>query len=324
MCTAISFKGRDFYFGRTLDTEYDFGEEIVFTRRLFPHFSENDRGRYAIIGMAKVVSEKPLFFDGMNECGLCMAALNYGKLAVYYPPHGDKNEMEPYKLIPYILSTCKNLAEARSALNNITLVNRAPASNMPVAELHFIIADSTGAITVEPDAKGLSVYENELGVLTNAPSFPFHLQNLNLHLNLTANEAENSFSNRLILKAPCRGLGAVGLPGDPSSPSRFIRACFYKFNTPPLDGAEGECVSGILRVLDATGQILGSVRVKDGAVKTRYTACMNANTGMYYYTTYGNPRITAVSMLLEDADGDGMTVFPLRKDADILLENRKI
>lgn len=324
MCTAITFEGRDFYFGRTLDTEYSFGEQIVFTKRSFPFFKSGATGRYAIIGMAKLYSGCPLFFDGMNEEGLCMAALNYVGYAHY--PEGEESEdaLPPYKLIPFILSRCKSLSEAREELKGIKLINKSPAADLPVSQLHFIIADKSGAITVEPDPDGIKIYENHLGVLSNTPSFPFHSENLNLFLNLTPTEAENRFSNRLLLKPTSRGLGSFGLPGDPSSPSRFIRACFYKFNTPPLDGSEGECLSQIFHVLGGVEQIAGAVRVNDGLVKTAYAACMNANTGVYYYKTYCNSRINAVSMLLEDPEGDGLITFPLAAEEDILLENKKI
>jgi choloylglycine hydrolase len=324
MCTAITFDGRDFYFGRTLDTEYSFGEEIVFTKRSFPFFKSGASGRYAIIGMAKLFCGYPLFFDGMNEEGLCMAALNYVGYAHYSEGEESEDALPPYKLIPFILSRCRNLSEAKAELGKINLINKSPSADLPVSELHFIIADKSGAVTIEPDCDGVKIYENHLGVLSNNPPFPFHLENLNLYLNLSAKEEENRFSKRLSLKPTSRGLSSRGLPGDPSSPSRFIRACFYKFNTPPLECPESECISRIFHVLGGTEQIAGSVIAKDGLVKTTYTACMNANTGIYYYKTYRGSRINAVSMLLEDPKGEGLLTFPLVTEEDILLENKKI
>ena len=312
MCTAISFHGRDFYLGRTLDTEYDFGEVPVFAGRRFSYFNEEEKnGRYAIIGMAKVIGGYPLFFDGMNEEGLCMAALNYGTLAAYAEGDEGEGRVAPFRLIPYILSRCKNLTEAKEALENITLVNKSPASELDVARLHFIIADKTGAITAEPEECGLKIYENPFGVLSNAPEFPYHEKNLSYYMNVTPAEAENRFSNRLVLTPYGRGVGSFGLPGDLSSPSRFVRACFYKFNLPPLEGDEGENLSNIFHVLGSVEQIRGAVRVKDGLVHTRYASVMNANTGVYYYKTYGSFRINAVSMLLENPDNDEIVEFPL-------------
>ena len=320
MCTAIAINGRNFYFGRTLDSEYDFSEKIVFAGRNFPFFKNNNHTqRYAILGMAKLFEGYPLFFDGVNEKGLCIAALNYTGCAHYQK---DRDGIAPYELIPLILQTCKSIDEAKEVLRKTNITDRFPSKDLGTASLHFLIADKSGAIAVEPDKNGLNIYENPHGVLTNSPCYPYHAENLRSYLGLSSAEAKNRFSEKLELNPDYRGTGALGLPGDSSSPSRFVRSCFYKFNSTPLEGEEIENISRFFHIIGTSKQLEGAVKVKDGSVKTRYTCCINADTGMYYYTTYENSRVSAVSLSLEDVDSSDVSVFSLLNTEDILLQNK--
>jgi len=227
MCTAATYQARDFYFGRTLDYEFSYGEEIVVMPRRFPLNFQH----YALVGMAHVAEGTPLFYDAINEKGLGMAGLNFVGNADYKSLVPGKDNVASFEFIPWILGQCANLEEARQLLARMNLVSTPFAPSLPASQLHWLIADSTGAITVECVKEGLKVYDNPAGVMTNNPPFPAQMMNLNNFMHLSRKQPENHFSGNLPLQCYSRGMGALGLPGDLSSQSRFVRVAFVRANS---------------------------------------------------------------------------------------------
>jgi len=323
MCTAITFSKKDFYFGRTLDLERTPGEEVVITPRNFP-FSFLHRPslprHYAIIGMAHVASGYPLYYDGVNEAGLCMAGLNFPEFARYQAVCDGKDNVASFEFLPWVLGQCKSLQEARNLLLNLQLTGT-PFGAFPSTPLHWIIADRTGAITVEPLKNGLQIHENPVGVLTNSPPFDDQMFQLSNYMHLSADPPQNHFAPDVDLRACSGGMGAIGLPGDLSSQSRFVRASFTKLNSVCTE--EGS-ISQFFHILDSVHQARGCCRLEDGAcVITQYTSCYDAAQGIYYYNTYGNRRISAVDMNREDLETDRLFRFPLEMKEDIRYINSR-
>lgn len=306
MCTAVTYKTKDFYFGRTLDYDFSYGDEIVITPRGYPfHFrcAGGMQTHYAMIGMAHVAENYPLYYEAANEKGLCMAGLNFVGNAFYGDENENKDNISQFEFIPWILGQCANIREVREFLKKINLVSIAFNENLPVAELHWIISDSDESITVESVRDGVKIYDNPIGTLTNNPSFDKQMFQLNNYMNLSPKMPENHFSNKLPLQAYSRGMGALGLPGDLSSQSRFIRVSFVKMNSVSGE-TENESVSQFFHILGSVDQQRGCCELEKGKYETTiYTCCINACSGMYYYTTYGNHQITAVNMHKENLDG---------------------
>ena len=227
MCTAVTYQTNHFYFGRTLDYESSYGEEIVILPRKFPlpflHMGTVTQ-HYAIIGIAHVANQYSLFYDAINEKGLCMAGLNFVGNAHYAKNTTGENEVAQYEFIPWILSTCATTAEAKERISSIRITDTPFCEQMPVGQLHWMIADKNQTITVEAVADGIKIYENPVGVLTNNPPFPEQLFRLNDFMHLSPKQPQNHFLSALSLQPYSRGMGALGLPGDLSSQSRFIRA----------------------------------------------------------------------------------------------------
>jgi len=326
MCTAVSFKTRDHYFGRNLDLEFSYGEEVAIMPRnyVFPYrMVEAPERQYAIIGMAKLVGGIPLFFDGTNEKGLSMAGLNFPGNAVYYPEEAGKENVAPFELIPWILGQCATVGEAKVVLGRINLVRIPFSTELPLSPLHWMISDREESIVVEPMKEGLQVYENPVGVLTNNPTFPMQLYGLNDYMGISADPAENRFAKKLPLSAYSRGMGGMGLPGDLSSKSRFVRAVFTKYNSVCGD-AEGESLSQFFHILSAVEQQRGCVRPETGGYEiTVYSSCCNTDRGIYYYTTYENRQITGVDLHKEDLDGRCVIGYPRIKGQRIMIQNNK-
>lgn len=324
MCTAATYRTDDFYMGRTLDYEFSYGEEITVMPRNFPlsfrHGGGTDR-HYAIIGMAHVADGYPMFYDAVNEKGLGMAGLNFAASARYSEPEDGKQNVAQFEFIPWVLSQFASLGQARSAIEKINLVGTTYDSRYPAAKMHWIIADKSGAITVEPTEGGLKIYDNAPGVLTNEPPFDMQLFNLNNYMRISPKQPENSFSDALNLGTYSRGMGGLGLPGDLSSMSRFVRAAFTKLNS--LSGSgEAESVGQFFHILGSVEQVRGCCEVaQDKYEITIYTSCFNADKGVYYYTTYNNRRITAVDMHRENLDSDSLARYPMLDKEDVLRQN---
>ena len=256
MCTAVTYRTKDFYFGRNLDLYYSYQEEVTVTPRNFPFLFRNGSrldDHYAMIGMATNEEGYPLYYDATNEKGLS--------------------------------------------------------------------ADREHCLVLEPMADGLQIHENPFGVLTNNPPFEFHRYNTARYLNLTADMPVNRFSSRLKLTPFSLGMGSIGLPGDPSSPSRFVKAAFLRMNS-HYGNSEAESISQCFHILSGVAQQHGITGVENGTFEyTLYSSCCNTDRGIYYYTTYENSRITAVNMFHENLDGNRLISFPLRKVQDISTEN---
>ena len=324
MCTAATYKTKDFYFGRTLDYEFSYGDEVTITPRNYT-FSfrekENINSHYAIIGMAHVIENYPLYYDAINEKGLGMAGLNFVGNADYKEKMEGKDNITQFEFIPWILSQCATVKEARNLIEKVNLLNIPFNDKLPVAQLHWIISDSKESITVESVKEGIKIYENLVGVLTNNPPFDKQMFALNNYMNLSAKEPENKFAPGLNLEKYSRGMGAIGLPGDLSSQSRFIRVAFTKMNSISGEG-ETESVSQFFHILNSVDQQRGCCDLGDGKYEiTIYTSCCNTNKGIYYYTTYNNHQITAIDMHKENLDEDKLVRYPLIKEEQIRMQN---
>lgn len=327
MCTAATYKTKDFYFGRTLDYDCSYGEEIVITPRNVP-FSFRCAGQmrrhYAMIGMAHVAEGVPLYYDAVNERGLGMAGLNFVGNAHYEKEKAQgKDNIAPFELIFWVLGQCATAREARELLANIHLLDIPFSEKLPQAQLHWIIADKDEVITLEAVRGGLRIYENPAGVLTNNPPFDEQMFALNNYMSLSPKEPQNRFSSALPLRPYSRGMGALGLPGDLSSQSRFVRVAFTKMNA-VSGNSEMESVSQFFHILGAVEQTRGCCEVGEGAYEiTIYTSCCNAERGIYYYTTYDNHQITAVDMKEENLDSEKLARYPLMMQEQIRWQNRK-
>lgn len=325
MCTAISFSTKDHYFGRNLDLEYSYCETVTITPRnyCFPfHRLPSLPAHYAIIGMAYVQNNYPLYYDATNEKGLSIAGLNFPGNAHYFPASDCELSLTPYELIPYLLGKCSTVTEACALLSEIILADIPFSKELPLTPLHYLLSDSTGSVTIEPTEKGVMIHPNPVGVLTNNPPFLTQMFQLNNYMSLSNAPAANCFSDRLFLNAYSRGMGALGLPGDYSSSSRFVRACFVKENS-VCGFSESESLSQFFHILGSVAHPRGCVKTAQNDYEiTVYTSCCNTTKGIYYYTTYENSQITGIDMHTENLDSQDLISYPLITEQKIFMQNK--
>lgn len=298
MCTVLTYRSGDLYYGRTLDYHRSFGEAVCVMPRRYPLDFRHAPGmkcHYAWIGMASSLGSEPLFYDGVNEKGLAGAALRFADSAVYHPADGAVDNVASFEVIPWILGQCATLEEARRLLFRIRVTDESYSEALPPSPLHWFFADKTGALVLESTAEGTRVYDDPPGVLTNEPPFPQQLAEL-------ARRKE--------------------LPGDLSSPARFLRAAAAVKGTAKEAGK-----AAILRcfhMLDTVRQVRGLGEIRDGMPSaTLYAAVCNMNRGIYCYETEENRTPTAVNLSAEDLAGSRPVLYPLLRSPQILWQNEK-
>lgn len=298
MCTAICYRSNASYFGRNLDLDCGYGEGIVITPRNYEikmRCEKPLKSHYAMIGMATVADDYPLYYEAANEKGLCIAGLNFPENAVYRRFADGNDNVAPFELIPWILAQCACVDEAKALLAKINLINIDFNEQLPLSPLHWMISDNKCSIVAEPLKDGLKIYDNPFEVLTNNPPFEYHCTNVSNYMGLSAGLSTSRFRERIPVKNYGLGMGALGLPGDYSSASRFIRALFVKENS-VSEHNEKSNVNQFFHILNSVAMPKGCVRSADGFEYTHYSSCCNMDRGIYYYTTYDELEILAINM----------------------------
>ena len=320
MCTVIAMHGNPFLFGRNMDMDCGFGERVIVTPRNYPFLFRKGavmRQHYAMIGMGAVREGYPLYADAVNEKGICMAGLHFPRSAVYAKEdQAEKASISPFELIPWVLGQCASVEEAGDLLSRTNLIDIPFDPKLPLTPLHWIVSDESGSIVLECMSDGMHLHKNPLGILTNEPPFPFHLFHLGEYLNLSPKNPSPIYGDTVPICG--LGMGSRGLPGDYSSPSRFVKAAYLMLCSRP-EGDTLSRVGQLFHILDAVAPVKGSVMTDGGSPHyTTYSCCMDAEQGLYYYQTFENRRIIAVSLHQCALHSCNLKEFSLQKTQDFL------
>lgn len=324
MCTAITFTGTSNYFGRNLDLNYSYGEQVVITPRNY-EFNwrqlPSAKEHLALIGVGIVVADYPLYFDAINEAGLGMAGLNFPGNAYYGKVTVGKSNVSPFEFIPWLLGQAHNVGEARKLLADLNLVKINFSEQLPLADLHWLIADKDESIVVEATKTGLHIYDNPVGVLTNNPAFNYQLENLKNYRQLSARTTPNTFASSLDLPVDATGFGSIGLPGDLSPKGRFVRASFAKLNalrgTDPLSD-----VNQFFQILATVKQVKGLNWADEHSCEyTVYSDCYDLQAGVLYYLTYESPQLHAAKLQGQQLATSQLITYPLKNQVVVDWQN---
>ena len=328
MCTALTLKTKDCYslFGRNMDLSYSFNQAVTLLPRNYEYrdrvTGNMKKTKFAIIGMASVIDDYPAFADAMNEKGLGCAGLNFpGYCYLEKDKVEGKNNLAPYDFIIWVLSIFETVDEVLKEIGNIELVAVPINEKTPLPTLHWIIADKYGkSIVIEKTKEGLKVHENPIGVMTNSPTFDWHLTNLNEYMKTTPIQPEPIKWKDKKLEPLGVGLGTNGLPGGCSGVDRFVRIAYLKAMLSETE----DLMTGISQFF----HMLNNVAMPKGAVITNnldditlYTSCMCQQKGIYYYSTYNNNGISAIDMNKEDLDAKEIKRFEYLDKLHITYQN---
>ena len=303
MCTGIRFNDAsgNMFFGRNLDWTQGYGEHVVVTPAAAVVPAAFDRLRdpavgdgHTVIGMAIVFEGMPLYFDCGNDAGLAVAGLNFPQSARYadQPRRGTTN-VAAYEFPFWVARSFATLDEVRDALSDVTIVAQPVSEQLPVANLHWLIADATGSIVVECMEDGVHVWENDVDVLTNEPNFGWQRENLRNYLTLSEDVPAHAAWGAAELAPFGSGMGMHGIPGDYSGPARFAKVAFVNSRYPAQE-TEAANVTRLFRTLATVAVPEGSVRMADGSFeKTLYTSCFSAASLTYYHAAYDDLAVRA-------------------------------
>jgi len=309
MCTGVRFSDDqgNMYFGRNLDWSTGYGQKVVITPRGYKYksaFLGEMANSPAIIGMAIIEENVPLYFDCANEYGLGVAGLNFPGYASYAPSAIDgKTNVAAYEFPLWLALNFKTVDEVEKVLPNVAIVAKPINEKYPVSQLHWLIGDAKRSIVVEYTEKGMEVFKNDVDILTNQPGYGWHKENLRNYMNLFPQmPKEVRWGEKARMTAFGSGSLMRGLPGDYYAPSRFVRVAYLNTHY-PAQSDEASNVSRLFHTLTGVAMIDGAAEMTDGNYeKTVYTGGYSSATKTYYYNTYEDPAIKAIAMKDYDLD----------------------
>jgi len=324
-CTGITLKAQDgsAIQARTMEWgAFDLESEVMVTPRglnLQGVTPDNKPGlkwksKYGVMGLNAL--HKPAYTDGFNEKGLAISVLylpNYAEYQAYDPIQADKS-IDSLDLPMWLLTNFATVDEVCQGLPEVMVVPVAvkELGGIP-APLHFLVSDATGKTVVIEYLKGkLHVFDNPVGVLTNSPEFSWHLTNLSNYIGLQAKSWRPIKVGNLEVKPLGVGTGMLGLPGDFSPPSRFVRAVALRNTVRPLATGE-DAVLEAFRILNNFDIPLGAVDApgKDIMGSTIWTSAIDTKALRYYYRTQYNSRLRVVDLKAIDFAKDRITYVPM-------------
>ncbi len=325
MCTGLALETKDglHLFGRNMDIEYSFNQSIIFIPRNFKCVNKSNKKelttKYAVLGMGTIFDDYPTFADGMNEKGLGCAGLNFPVYVSYSKEDIEgKTNIPVYNFLLWVLANFSSVEEVKEALKNANIVDIPISENIPNTTLHWMISDITGkSIVVEQTKEKLNVFDNNIGVLTNSPTFDWHVANLNQYISLRYNQVPEFKLGDQSLTALGQGTGLVGLPGDFTPASRFVRVAFLRDAMIKNDKDSIDLIE-FFHILNNVAMVRGSTRtIEEKSDLTQYTSCMCLEKGIYYYNTYENNQINAIDMNKENLDGNEIKTYKYNKTLSI-------
>ena len=302
MCTGLRLTDGEghVYLARNLDWTTGYGQRVVLTPPGFSPlspFGAVPSTRHATIGMGIVAEGTPLYFDCGNDAGLAVAGLNFPGYAQYRPgPVDGATNVAAYEFPLWVASQFASVDEVEAALADVTIVDRPINETYPSSMLHWIIGDATRAVVVEQTDDGLHVVDDDVDVLTNQPGFSWHHENLRNYLNASPEFAPVLELGRARLAPFGSGAHMRGIPGDYSSPSRFVRAAYVNGHY-PTRSTEEENVARAFHTLQQVAMVDGCAAMDSGEFEiTLYTGLFSSRTTTYYWNTYDDLDIRSVAL----------------------------
>lgn len=319
MCTTIGFHyNKGIVFGRTLELGMKLDHKILFVPKNSVGFIQTNKesldSKYSTLGTG--FFDIASFGDGINEMGL-VASSNFlpGYATFSKDPVEGKINLITSDAFDYLLTRCKDVSEVRKEAKKLILLENGRTEKETSTSNHFFFMDAEGnKLVLEPKEGVLTAYENPYGVLTNAPEFPWHATNLKNYLHLKAENVEETIFNEATVSKLGEGSGMMGLPGDFTPPSRFVRSAYFVSHTPK----DLEREAAIIQVF----RILSQADIPTGAIvdpreghrdETLYTGVMDTGRNAYYIKCHDNINIQSF-YLADYKNREEITFISLKKE----------
>lgn len=309
-CTGISMFSADgsYFQARTIEwAGTNLNSMYVVVPRNFSQTSFTPKGangmtfisKYGYIGLA--VHEKEFIAEGLNEAGLSAGLFyfpNFGSYQLYDEKY-NSTTIADLQLVSWILSQFATVDEVKANINKVRVVSLMGGDGSAEA-IHWRVGDKSGKQIVIEIEKGVPhIYDNPIGVITNAPNFPWHLSNLSNYINLTPINPPAHKMADFMVEPIGHGNGFLGLPGDFTPPSRFVRAAFFKSTAPMLATARATMLQcfHILNNFDIPiGMNFPKNEIPDLPSATQWTSVIDLTNGVVYYKTFDNNNIRMIDL----------------------------
>lgn len=324
-CTGVCLQAQDgsIVYARTLEFGYDLQSQVLFLPRGHQTVGTTASGnpglawksRYAAVGLNAY--DKNVFADGVNEQGLAAGIFYLPGYAGYQKvtPNDEAQSMAPWELVTWMLTNFATVEEIKAALPSIKVAAVPYGSKSDVPPLHYTAHDASGGSLVIEYVDGeLHTYDNPIGVITNSPTFDWHITNLRNYIKLSDANVASIEVDGVTLAPFGQGSGLLGLPGDFTPPSRFVRAVALSHYAEP--GKDGEAtVKAAFHILDSFDIPLGVVRPDaDSGVPleyTQWTCASDLKNRKFYFHTYDDRQVRTVSLSEFNLDATEPTMIPL-------------
>jgi len=328
-CTGIRLTAADgtIIYARTLEFDVDIHSDVIVVPRGYTRVGSTPDGKAGLTWKAKYASVganglgMPLVFDGVNEKGLAAGLFYFPTTAGYMPySTGDAAKtIAPWELGSWILDNFANVDEVKANLNKIVVPEIVFKGWGFVPPVHFVVHDASGqSIVLEYVGGKLAVHDNPLGIMVNSPTFDWHMTHLRNYVNFSFRNAPPVQLGSVKLVAFGQGSGMLGMPGDLTPPSRFVRAvAFSQSVLPSKTGAEA--ILQAFHILNNFDIPKGSTRENEkdahGNVLTDYTLWTSANdlkAKRFYFRTYDNSQIRMVDLMKMNLDTKDIVTIPMK------------
>lgn len=330
-CTSLVIAAADGsrVYGRTMEFAFPLESDAIVIPRQHPIVATGPNGQKGMQWNAKYGATGlnayglPVLIDGMNEKGLAGGILYFPDFAKYADPARAKAEqsLAPWDFLTWALTNFASVAEVKAAVAGVTVIAlNQPGANF-IPPFHYTLHDASGAsLVIEPIDGKLVLHDNPFGAMTNAPPFPWHVQNLSNYVKLTRDDPPPLKIFGQTIKAVSTGAGMLGLPGDLTAPSRFVRAVAYAATVVPPKNAD-ETVRLTEHVMNNFDIPLGYQRTSDVAnapmERTQWTTVADLSQTRFYFKTIDYQALRQIDLKTTDLTSPGLKTFKLGKAYDI-------
>ncbi|GLK83293.1 linear amide C-N hydrolase [Ancylobacter defluvii] len=325
-CTSFLLGTSDgaYVYGRTMEFGFELASDMMVIPRQFALAGTGPGGKPGIEWTAKYAAVGlnafglPVLTDGMNEKGLAGGILYFPDYAGYADPAkaDPKTAMAPWDFLTWALTNFATVAEVKAAISGISIVDVAQPQMGITPPFHYTLHDETGAsLVIEPVGGVLKVYDNPFGVMTNAPEFSWHLTNLKNYVKISPVNAPDITVNGQAISSFGQGSGLLGIPGDPTPPSRLIRALGYAMSAEKKPSGE-ESVRVAEHILNNFDIPVGFIKPEAGNTAdmeyTQWSSVADLKNRRYYVKTYDDQVLRGVDLMSFDLDAKTLATAPLK------------
>jgi choloylglycine hydrolase len=327
-CTGIELIATDgtVVHARTLEFAIDLKSEIMMIPRGYKRIGSTPDGapgmqttaKYASIGMNALGMN--ILVDGVNEKGLAVGLFYFPGSTQFmdYTPADAGKSMAIWEMGSWLLENFASVEEARAGVADVVIPSVVLGAWGFAPEVHFVVRDTTGkSIVIEVLDGKVKVFDAPLGVITNSPSYDWHMTNLRNYVNFSMSNAPPLQLGSVTLTHMGQGSGMLGMPGDFTPPSRFVRAVAFTQSVPPEPTGEAAVIQAF--------HILNNFDIPKGAARehekdehgniladyTIWTSAIDLTKREYYFRTYDNSQIRSVTLADFPLDGPNIVTLPI-------------